>query len=59
MDCLIANKRDDAIIGAHVIGPMAGELISELVVAMIFTMPTACSMALARPLGANGKVPTL
>lgn len=33
---LIANKRDDAIIGAHIIGPMAGELISELVVAMEF-----------------------
>jgi dihydrolipoamide dehydrogenase len=33
---LIANKRDDSIIGAHVIGPMAGELISELVVAMEF-----------------------
>ncbi len=33
---LIANKRDDAIIGAHIIGPLAGELISELVVAMEF-----------------------
>lgn len=33
---LIANKRDDSLIGAHVIGPMAGELISELVVAMEF-----------------------
>jgi dihydrolipoamide dehydrogenase len=33
---IIANKRDDSIIGAHVIGPMAGELISELVVAMEF-----------------------
>jgi dihydrolipoamide dehydrogenase len=33
---LIASKRDDAIIGAHVIGPMAGELIAELVVAMEF-----------------------
>jgi dihydrolipoamide dehydrogenase len=33
---LIASKRDDSIIGAHVIGPMAGELISELVVAMEF-----------------------
>ncbi|MFU8895573.1 MAG: dihydrolipoyl dehydrogenase [Gammaproteobacteria bacterium] len=33
---LVANKRDDAIIGAHIIGPMAGELISELVVAMEF-----------------------
>ena len=33
---LIANKRDDSIIGAHIIGPMAGELISELVVAMEF-----------------------
>jgi dihydrolipoamide dehydrogenase len=33
---LIANKRDDSIIGAHVIGPLAGELISELVVAMEF-----------------------
>jgi dihydrolipoamide dehydrogenase len=33
---IIANKRNDAIIGAHVIGPMAGELVSELVVAMEF-----------------------
>lgn len=33
---LIANKRDDSIIGAHIIGPLAGELISELVVAMEF-----------------------
>ena len=33
---IIASKRDDSIIGAHVIGPMAGELISELVVAMEF-----------------------
>jgi dihydrolipoamide dehydrogenase len=33
---IIANKRDDSIIGAHVIGAMAGELISELVVAMEF-----------------------
>ena len=27
---LVANKRDDSLIGAHIIGPMAGELISEL-----------------------------
>lgn len=33
---LIASKRDDAIIGAHIVGPLAGELISELVVAMEF-----------------------
>jgi dihydrolipoamide dehydrogenase len=34
---LIALEEDDEIIGVHIIGPMAGELIGELVVAMEFS----------------------
>ncbi len=33
---IIADKKDDRILGAHLIGPMAGELVSELVLAMEF-----------------------
>ena len=33
---LIADKRTDRILGVHIIGPMASELISEAVVAMEF-----------------------
>jgi len=33
---IIADKKTDRILGAHLIGPMAGELISELVLAMEF-----------------------
>jgi dihydrolipoamide dehydrogenase len=31
---LIAAKDDDEILGVHIIGPMAGELIAEAVLAM-------------------------
>jgi dihydrolipoamide dehydrogenase len=34
---LIALEEDDEIIGVHIIGPMAGELIGEMVVAMEFS----------------------
>jgi dihydrolipoamide dehydrogenase len=34
---LIALEEDDEIIGVHIIGPMAGEMIGELVVAMEFS----------------------
>ena len=33
---ILADKKDDTILGAHLVGPMAGELISELVLAMEF-----------------------
>ncbi len=33
---ILADKKDDTILGAHLIGPMAGELVSELVLAMEF-----------------------
>jgi dihydrolipoamide dehydrogenase len=33
---LIASADDDEILGVHIIGPMAGELIGEMVVAMEF-----------------------
>jgi len=34
---MIASAADDEIIGVHIIGPMAGELIGEMVVAMEFS----------------------
>ncbi len=34
---LLALEEDDEIIGVHIIGPMAGELIGEMVVAMEFS----------------------
>jgi len=33
---LVCNKASDEIVGAHIIGPMAGELIAEAVLAMEF-----------------------
>jgi dihydrolipoamide dehydrogenase len=33
---LLAHRESDAILGVHVIGPMAGELIAEAVLAMEF-----------------------
>jgi dihydrolipoamide dehydrogenase len=33
---LVVARATDDILGAHIIGPMAGELISEVVVAMEF-----------------------
>jgi dihydrolipoamide dehydrogenase len=37
---IIAAKDDDEILGVHIIGPMAGELISEAVLAMEFSAST-------------------
>lgn len=37
---IIAAEDDDAILGVHVVGPMAGELISEAVLAMEFSAST-------------------
>jgi dihydrolipoamide dehydrogenase len=37
---LISAEDDDELLGAHIIGPMAGELIGELVLAMEFTAST-------------------
>jgi len=34
---VIASGADDEILGVHIIGPMAGELIGEMVVAMEFS----------------------
>ncbi len=34
---VLASTEDDAILGVHIIGPMAGELIAEAVLAMEFT----------------------
>ncbi|EQD47557.1 Pyridine nucleotide-disulfide oxidoreductase, dimerization domain protein, partial [mine drainage metagenome] len=31
---IVAAKDDDEILGVHIIGPMAGELIAEAVLAM-------------------------
>lgn len=33
---ILADAKDDTILGAHLVGPMAGELVSELVLAMEF-----------------------
>jgi dihydrolipoamide dehydrogenase len=37
---VIAAKDDDEILGVHIIGPMAGELIAEAVLAMEFSAST-------------------
>lgn len=37
---IISSKEDDEILGVHIIGPMAGELISEAVLALEFSAST-------------------
>jgi len=37
---IVANKESDEILGVHIIGPMAGELIAEAVLAMEFRAST-------------------
>jgi dihydrolipoamide dehydrogenase len=37
---IVAAKDDDEILGVHILGPMAGELISEAVLAMEFSAST-------------------
>ena len=37
---VVSAKDDDEILGVHVIGPMAGELISEAVLAMEYSAST-------------------
>jgi dihydrolipoamide dehydrogenase len=37
---IISAQDDDEILGAHIVGPMAGELISEIVLAMEFSAST-------------------
>jgi dihydrolipoamide dehydrogenase len=37
---IISSKDDDEILGVHIIGPMAGELISEAVLALEFSAST-------------------
>lgn len=37
---IIASSEDDEVLGVHIVGPMAGELISEAVLAMEFTAST-------------------
>ena len=37
---MISASDDDAILGVHIVGPMAGELIAELVLAMEFSAST-------------------
>ena len=34
---LITDKSDDELLGVHIVGPMAGELIAEAVLAMEFS----------------------
>jgi dihydrolipoamide dehydrogenase len=37
---VIAAEDDDEILGVHIVGPMAGELIAEAVLAMEFSAST-------------------
>ena len=37
---MVSAKDDDEVLGVHVIGPMAGELISEAVLAMEYSAST-------------------
>jgi len=37
---IIASEEDDEILGVHIVGPMAGELISEAVLALEFSAST-------------------
>ena len=37
---IVSAKDDDEVLGVHVIGPMAGELISEAVLAMEYSAST-------------------
>jgi len=37
---IISSSEDDEVLGVHIMGPMAGELISEAVLAMEFTAST-------------------
>ena len=37
---IIASKEDDEVLGVHIVGPMAGELISEAVLALEFSAST-------------------
>jgi dihydrolipoamide dehydrogenase len=37
---VIAAQDDDEILGVHIVGPMAGELIAEAVLAMEFSAST-------------------
>jgi dihydrolipoamide dehydrogenase len=37
---IISAKDDDELLGVHIVGPMAGELISEAVLAMEFSAST-------------------
>ncbi len=57
----LADAKSDEILGVHIIGPMASELIAEAVVASArnFTMPVVSPIARARPLARKGKVPAL
>ena len=40
MTKIISSKYDDEILGVHIVGPMAGELIAEAVLAMEFSAST-------------------